>query len=140
MSLVWSIFEYWREDNEVPDHVAVLLRDLITFRKRNVPISDTNGNNEPRKVSGYINILYHNKGIDMVNLPRILNSRYVRDIVPGFVQNVTPTTVSFKYQRQLLVEYFNQKKVVEDLDINVRSSNVCCDCHTSKYCYDHVGM
>ena len=25
MSLVWSIFECWRQDNEVPDRVAVLL-------------------------------------------------------------------------------------------------------------------
>ena len=34
MSLVLSIFECWRQDNEVPDYVAVLLKDLITFRKK----------------------------------------------------------------------------------------------------------
>ena len=28
MSLVWSICECWRQDNEVPDHIAVL-KDLI---------------------------------------------------------------------------------------------------------------
>lgn len=139
MSLVWSIFECWRQDNEVPDRVAVLLKDLIAFRKNGVHISDTNGNNEPRKVSGYMNILYHNKGIDMVNLPRILNSRYVRDAVPAFMQNVTPPTVSFKYTKTIAGRIFNQKKVVEDLDVNVGSSNICCDCHTSKYCYDPVG-
>ena len=29
--------------------------------------------------------------------------------------------------------------MVEDLDINVGSSNICYDCHTSKYLYDPVG-
>ena len=96
-----------------------------------MPISDTNGNNEPRKVSGDMNILYHNKGTDIVNLRRILNSRYVRDAVPGFVQNVTPPTVSFKHTKTIAGRIFNQKTVVEDLDVNVGSSNICCDCHTS---------
>ena len=90
--------------------LLLLLKDLMTFRRRGVPISDTNGNNKPRKVSGYMNILYHNKGIDMVNLSRILNSRYVRDAVPGFVQNVTPPTVSFKYTKTIAGRIFNQRR------------------------------
>jgi hypothetical protein len=86
-----------------------------------------------------MNILYHNKGIDMVNLPRILNSKYVRDAVPGFVQNATPPIVSFKYTKTIAGRVFNQKKVVEDLDVNVGTSNMCCDCHTSRYCYGPAG-
>ena len=33
----------------------------------------------------------------------------------------------------------NQKKVVEDLDVSVGTSNMSCDCHTSKYCYSPAG-
>ena len=43
-----------------------------------------------RDTSGYMSIFYHNKGIDMVNLPRILNSKFVRDAVPSMVKNRTP--------------------------------------------------
>ena len=101
MGLVWSIFESWRLNHEVPDYVTVLLKDLIAFRKKGVHILNTNVNSEPRKVSGYMNILYHNKGIDMVNLPRILNNKYVRDAVPGFLQNKTPPIVSFTYTKTI---------------------------------------
>ena len=73
-------------------------------------------------MSGYMNILYHNKGIDMVHLPRIWN-RYMTDAVPDFVQIVKPPTVSFKYTKTIAGRIFNQKKVVEDLDINVGRSN-----------------
>ena len=124
MGALWSNFECWRQRNEVPDRVAVLLKDLIAFRKRVSHISECNGNKETRKASGYMNLLCHNKGIDMVNLPRILNSKYVRDAVPGFVQNATPPIVSFKYTKTIAGRVFNQKKVVEDLDVNVGTSNI----------------
>ena len=139
MSLVWSIFECWRQKHELPDRVGILLKDLIAFRKRGTHISDINDGKEPRRASGYMNILYHNKGIDMVNLPRILNSKYVRDAVPNFLQSITPPTVSFRYTKTIAGKIFNQKKVVKGLDVNVGSNNVSCECVTSKYCYDPVG-
>ena len=74
MGALWSNSECWRQRNEVPDRMAVLLKDLIAFRKRVSHISECNSNKETCKASGYMNLLYHNKGIDMVNLPRILNS------------------------------------------------------------------
>ena len=46
------------------------------------------------------------------------------DAVPGFVQNVTPPTVSFKYTKTIAGRIFNQKKVVKDLDVNVGNSNI----------------
>ena len=139
MGVVWSIFECWRQKHEVPDRIAVLLKDLIAFKRRVLQINECNGDKEARKASGYMSILYHNKGIDMVNLPRILNSKYVRDAVPSFVPNSTPPIVSFKYTKTIAGRIFNQKKVVENLDVNVGTSNMCCDCHTSKYCYGPAG-
>ena len=59
--------------------------------------------------------------------------------MPGFVQNATPPTVSFKYTKTIVGRVFNQKKVVEDLDVNVGTSIMCCDCHTSRYCYGPAG-
>ena len=139
MGVVWSIFECWRQKHEVPDRIAVLLKDLIAFKRRVLQINECNGDKEARKASGYMSILYHNKGIDMVNLPRILNSKYVRDAVPNFVPSSTPPIVSFKYTKTIAGRIFNQKKVVENLDVNVGTSNMCCDCHTSKCCYGPAG-
>ena len=80
--------------------------------------------------------MYHNKGINMVNLPRILNNRYVRDSVPNIIQNAAPPIVSFKYTNTIAGKIFNQK---EDLDVDIGTRDMCCDCSTSKYCYGPAG-
>ena len=81
-------------------------------------INDCNINKETHKASGYMSILYHNKGIDTVNLPRILNTKCVRDAVPSCVQNVSPPIVSFKYTKTIAGRILNQNKVVEGLEVN----------------------
>ena len=76
----------------------------------------------------------------MINVPRILNSRYVRDAVPQFINNRVPPTISYKYTKAIIGgRIFNQKKVVEELDIDKGAGNMCCDCSRSKYCYEPAG-
>ena len=123
MGVIWSIFECWRQKHEIPDRISVLLKDLIAFRRRQLRIYECNGNKEVCETSGYMTILYHNKGIDMVNLPRILSSKYVRDAVPSFVHNTTPSIVSFKYMKTIAGKIFNHTKTIEDLDVSVCTSN-----------------
>ena len=77
--------------------------------------------------------------MDMINLPRILNSRYVRDAVPSIVHNTTPHTVSFKDTKTIARKIFNQMSVVEEQDVDIGTRDMCCDCNTSKYCYTPVG-
>ena len=57
-----------------------------------------------------MNICYHDKGNELVNLPRIL---YVTDAIPQFITNRVPPSVSYKYTRTIAGRIFNQKKVVE---------------------------
>ena len=40
-------------------------------------------------------VYYHNKGIEMLHLPEILNNKMVRDTVPVFLNNRKPTIVSY---------------------------------------------
>ena len=75
----------------------------------------------------------------MINVPRILNSRYVRDAVPQFINNRVPPTISYKYTKAIGGRIFNQKKVVKELDIDKGAGNMCCDCSGSKYCYEPAG-
>ena len=125
--------------HDIPDHVTVLLTDLIAFKRKSSVFEENKNNNVSRNASGYMSVLYHNKGIDMVNLPRILNNKYVRDAVPSIVQNVTPPIVSFKYTKTIGGKIFNQKKVVEDLNVDIATSNMYCECNASEYCYGPVG-
>ena len=41
--------------------------------------------------------------------------------------------MSFKYTKTIAGKIFNHKKTIEDLDVDVGTSNMSCDCHTSKY-------
>ena len=75
----------------------------------------------------------------MVNLPRILNSMYVRDTVPQFLNNRVPPTISYKYTMTIAGRIFNQKKVVEELDVNSGTKDISCDCSKSKYCSEPAG-
>ena len=63
----------------------------------------------------------------MVNIPTILSSKYVRDAVPNIVHNATPPIVSFKCTKTIAVKIFNQKKVVEGLDVDIGTRDMCCD-------------
>ena len=92
-----------------------------------------------REHSGFLNVHYHNKGIEMIGLPQILNSRYVRSAIPPFLNNKEPPMVSYSYTRTISGRIFNQKSVVEELDLTRGTEGMCCDCSNSSYCYEPVG-
>ena len=52
---------------------------------------------------------------------------------------MTPPIVSFKYTKTIGGKIFNQKKVVEDLNVDIGTSNMYCECNASEYCYGPVG-
>ena len=139
MVAIWNIFEVWSSEHEVPDRVVVLIKDMIAFKKRALAIETDDVDKPSKNASSFLNIYYHNKGIEMVNLPRILNSRYVRDAVPQFINNKIPPTISYRYTKTIGRRIFNQRKVVEELDFDRRAGNMCCNCSKSKYCYEPAG-
>ena len=139
MVAIWTFFEACFSEHEVPARVVVLIKDMIAFKKGALPIETSDVDKLSKKASGFLNICYHNKGIEMINVPRILNSRYVRDAVPQFINNMVPPTISYKYTKAIGGRIFNQKKVVKELDIDKGAGNMCCDCSGSKYCYEPAG-
>ena len=136
MVALWNIFQCW---HEIPDRIVVLIKDMIAFKKRASRIQTSDVDIPSKSASGFMSICYHNKGIEMINLPRILNSRYVRDAVPKVINNRTPPIVSYKYTKTIAGRIFNQKKVVQELDIDRGTKDMFCDCSTSKYCYEPAG-
>ena len=66
----------------------------------------------------------------MIDLPKILNSRSVRDTIPDFLD------ASLPYARTISGKFFNQKRVV---DFAVGTRDIQCNCGSSDFCYGPVG-
>ena len=63
-------------------------------------VNDDTAKKESKVVSGFMKVHYHNKGIEMLNLPKILHSKAVRDAVPPFL-NKEPPMVSYTYTKTI---------------------------------------
>ena len=58
----------------IPTCFIVLIKDLIAFRKRNDNENiEVNVEKENKQDRGFMTIYFHNKGIEMIDLPGILN-------------------------------------------------------------------
>ena len=77
--MVWNITEDYLTCDRIPSRIAMLIRDIIAFRNRHI-----HQPYEVKKEKGrsYINILFHNRRIELINLPRILHDKNVVGTVP----------------------------------------------------------
>ena len=77
LRIVEDVTESLVLNERIPARILSLVRDLIAFRFRSKVTTmrrDNVVNNSKRQ---YMNVLYRNKGMDMLNLPRILNCKRV---------------------------------------------------------------
>jgi hypothetical protein len=88
--------------DKISGRVAVLVRDLARFRKYSGNKADnkTRTNNNRR-------FIFHNKGIDMVNLPSLLHNKNVIATIPACIDN-TPLIPT---RTQLLIKYSTTRKL-----------------------------
>ena len=86
-----------------------------------------------------MNVFFHNKGIEMINLTKILNSKKVTRSVPAFFSNITPPMVSYSYTKTIANKIFNFKQAVKELDFDVGTSNMTCNCSSSEFKYIPTG-
>ena len=59
----------------------------------------------------------------------------VRDAIPSFLSEFDPPMISYSYTKNIS----NQKHVIEDLDFNVGTEGLQCQCRMSDFCYEPVG-
>ena len=139
MMALSTIIDNWVATNDVPDRVMVLAKDLIAYKKR-APRMETNDvMKNSKNASGFMTVHYHNKGIEMLELPRILNSKSVKDAIPAFLSHRKPPMVSYSYTKTISGQIFNQKRVVEELDFDIGTEDMHCNCSTCDYCYEPAG-
>ena len=83
-------------DEHIPTHVMLLVNDLMAYRFK-ISVTPRLKNVEREGASKcFMNVLFHNKGMDMIDLPRILNSKRVMATVPSYLKG---PVVSYTYTR-----------------------------------------
>ena len=85
-----------------------------------------------------MNVMFHNKGMDMINLSRILNSKKVMMAVPKYLRG-PPPIVSYTYTKTIAGKIFNNRKVVNELNMNCGTASMVCSCNSSRYKYESCG-
>ena len=76
----------------------------------------------------------------MINLSQILHSKPVKKSIPSFFQNQTPPIISYSYTKTIAGKIFNFKQSIKDLDFEIGTTNLSCDCHVSDFFrYEPVG-
>ena len=86
-----------------------------------------------------MNIFFHNKGMEQINLPRILHSSRVNRHVPSFFNHTSPPMVSYSYQKPIAGKIFNYKQAIRELDFD-SGTNKTCNCAHLKYNYIPAGL
>ena len=75
-------------EHNIPTRILLFVKDIMAYRSRDGEIPKVD--NKEREYLCYINVLFYNKGMDMLNLPRILNSRKVMMALPTFLRGSPP--------------------------------------------------
>ena len=80
-------------DERILTCILLLTTDLMAYRfgLATTPRSGYVVKEDTQKY--YMNVLFHNKGMDMIDLPRILNSRMVMETVPSYVRDPPPIDI-----------------------------------------------
>ena len=125
-------------DEHIPTRVMLLVNDLMAYRFK-ITVTPRLKNVEREDTTKcFMNVLFHNKGMDMIDLPRILNSKRVMATVPSYLKG-PPPVVSYTYTRTIAGKIFNNRKVVEDLDMDAGTAGMDCSCSSSNYKYEPCG-
>ena len=126
-----------KNDNFLFSHYFLAALDIISSHTWK-PLSI----NKPKQLSKYrCKINFSNKGIDFVNLPRILNSSEIMKLLPPFFNNKSPMVV-FDLIKPIRSKIFNYKKTVQHLEVDnflANPSILPCTCTDSPFLDVHHG-
>ena len=90
LRVVVNVVERLVLDGTIPTRILVLVKDLMASRlKINVAAKPENSKRESTN-KNYMNVMFHNKGMDMINFRRILNSKKVMAAVPNYLRGHPP--------------------------------------------------
>ena len=90
------------------------------------------------KTRNRIKIEFCNKGLDLIDLPKIFNDKNVRRLIPPYFRNTESPLICYKYSKPVRSIVFNYNSISTDINV-IRNCPTSCDCSSSKYLYGPVG-
>ena len=91
-------------------------------------------------ITHFIKLDFINKGIDAVNLPSILRSKPVTEIVPTYFKEKEPPIISNTYTKTIASKIINFSSTLSDLEYHQFHNNLSqCECNTSSHLYQPYG-
>ena len=103
------------------------------------PIPDKPKRKKPENVC---QIYFHNKALDLINLPDILSKTELKGTIPLDARDFPMPTVVYNLPPSIRSKIFNFNKFVEELDINnflLDNKTIPCNCANSKYKDERLG-
>ena len=134
-----ALIKSWAASHDIPSCISLLVQDLIAFKiKSTGRVIDGACGEKKKAYRGYMAVLFHNKGIEMIDLPKIVHYKSVTKAVPGFL-NEPPPVVGYNYTKTISSKNFDQKRVVKELDLDSGTKDIECSCSSSDFCYGPAG-
>ena len=74
LKITWDVTEEYLLEDKIPSRVGILIRDFISFKNKLHLDNIEDKLEEVRNKGGwFLKLMFHNKGIDMIDLPGILH-------------------------------------------------------------------
>ena len=138
LGIVVDVTENLVLHEEISARTLLLVKDLVAYRLRCKVMQNKTNLDRESCDRQYMNVTFHDKGMDMVDLPRILNSKKVGAAIPNYLKG-PPPIVSYTYTRTIGGKIFNNRRTVEELDVENGTEGMQCSCSSSEYKYDLCG-
>ena len=87
-----------------------------------------------------MNLLFHNKGIDYINLPRILNNKAVTQKIPEYFNHKLSPCISYKYTSTIAGKIFNHKRACAEYVKSTGPDAFPCLCQSNQqFIHPNIG-
>ena len=121
-----------------PKRALQIIRDIINRKLYPSLLHDEASQNKRKQ---FLTLLFHNKGIDLINIPNILHNKLVLESIPVYFSFREPPCIGYKYTSTISKHIFNHKQTCRDFDTNNNINDVPCICSTidSKFFNTNLG-
>lgn len=118
-----------------PKQVLLIIKDILD-RKLYPPKPDVNQEKKRR----FLPILFHNKGMELINLPNILHNKTVSEKIPDYFVNKDAPSLCYKYTKTIASKVFNHKQVCKEFDNSKGTATYPCECNlNSRFIHPQLG-
>ena len=138
LGIVVDVTENLVLHEKISARTLLLVKDLVAYRLRCKVMQNKTNLDRESCDRQYMNVPFHDKGMDMVDLPRLLNSKKVGAAIPNYLKGLPPI-VSYTYTRTIGGKIFINRRAVEELDVENGTEGMQCSCSSSEYKYDLCG-